>query len=296
MPPTSPRICRPISIPCCAKNSREAENAGRVPNWLSTHPSPQNRVQRVNTKLGEYPEGRGASVRRDAYLRQIDGIVFGPDPREGFFRGSTFYHPDMAFQIEFPRGFQGQNQKQVVGAISPNQDAVVVVTLTGRGSPASASREFFAQQGIEMGRAMRGDIGGMEAVTHEFAAVSGQTPVRGLASFVEHGGRVFQLLGYTTTQGWSRYDDMLVSSIESFERLRERRYLDAQPMRLKIVPSSRLTDIDDIARRSPVGRDTLVLINGGDRADAAFVKTVVGDDLAVEILREQQQRNRDRQR
>ena len=274
----------------------EAENAGRVPNWLSTHPSPQDRVRRVSEKISQTRDAGGGSIRREAYLRQIDGIVFGPDPREGFFKGSTFYHPDMAFQIEFPRGFQGQNQKQAVGAISPNQDAVVVVTLTGRGSPESASREFFSQQGIQMGRQYRGDIGGMDAVTHEFAAASSQTPVRGLAAFVEHGGRVFQILGYTTSAGWSRYDDTLEEAVSSFQRLRDRKYLDAEPMRLKIVPSSRLSDVDDLARRSPVGRDTLLLINGAGRDEpvrgAAFMKTVVGNDLAMEIMQDQREQRR----
>jgi predicted Zn-dependent protease len=272
----------------------EAENVGRVPNWLSTHPSPADRVTRVNAQLRTLRDD-GGSPRRDAFLRQIDGIVFGANPREGFFRSNIFYHPDMAFRIELPRGFRTQNQKQAIGAISPNQDAVVVVTLTGRGSPAAASREFFAQQGVQIGRQWRGDLGGLDAVGHEFAAASGQTPVRGLAAFVEHGGRVFQLLGYSTAAGWSRYDNLLADSLSSFERLTDRRLLGVQPLRLKVVPASPLASFDELARRAPVDRDTLVLINGAGvepRASSGFVKTVVGDELAAEIHREQKQRSR----
>ena len=270
----------------------EAENAGRVPNWLSTHPSPADRVSRVNAALRSSRDTVDGSPRREAYLRQIDGIVFGPNPREGFFRSNVYYHPDMAFRIELPRGFQGQNQKQAVGGISPNQDAVVVVTLTGRGSPDAASREFFAQQGVRMGREWRGDLRGLDSVAHEFAAASGQVPVRGLAAFVEHGGRVFQLLGYTTSAGWSRYGETLAESIASFERLTDRRMLNVQPLRLKVVPASPLTDTDDLARRAPVDRTTIALINGADtgaRMDG-FVKTVVGDELAAEIYRDQKRK------
>jgi len=272
----------------------EAENAGRVPGWLSTHPSPADRVTRVNASLDKLGDAGSGSPRREAYLKQIDGIVFGPDPREGFFRSNVFYHPEMAFTIEFPRGFRGQNQKQSVGAISPNQDAVVVVSLTGRGSPEAASREFFAQQGVRMGRAWSGDIGGQDAVAHEFAAASGQTPVRGLAAFVERGGRVFQILGYSTSTGWSRYGSALSESITSFERLTDRRMLSVQPLRLKIVPTSPLTGDDDLTRRAPVDRDTLRLINGAGESTSrsGFVKTVVGDDFAAEIYREQRKASR----
>jgi predicted Zn-dependent protease len=272
----------------------EAENVGRVPNWLSTHPNPADRVTRVSAQLRTV-RGDGGSARREPYLRQIDGIAFGPNPREGFFRSNVFYHPDMAFRVEFPRGFRTQNQKQAVGAISPNEDAVVVVSLTGRGSPEAAAREFFAQQGVQMGREWRGGPRGLDAVGHEFAAVSGQTPIRGLATFVEHDGRVYQLLGYTTSSGWSRYDNVLADSLASFERLTDRRLLGVQPLRLKIVPASPLTSADDLARRAPVDRTTLLLINGAgveSTATSGFVKTVVGDDLAAEIYREQKKDSR----
>jgi predicted Zn-dependent protease len=272
----------------------EAENVGRVPNWLSTHPSPADRVTRVNTQLRTVRDD-GGTPRREPYLRRIDGMAFGPNPREGFFRSNTFYHPDMEFRVEFPRGFRTQNQKQAVGAISPNQDAVVVVTLTGRGSPAAASREFFAQQGVRMGREWRGDLRGSDAIAHEFAAASGQTPVRGLAAFVEHGGRVFQLLGYSTSSGWPRYDEALADSLASFQRLTDRRLLAVEPLHLKIVPASPLASFDELTRRTPLDRQTLVLINGagGESNTSGFVKTVVGDDLAAEIYREQKNRSRE---
>ena len=45
-------------------------------------------------------------------------MVFGENPREGFFRGNAFYHPDLRFQLAFPRGFKTQNQKQAVAGVS----------------------------------------------------------------------------------------------------------------------------------------------------------------------------------
>ena len=41
---------------------------------------------------------------REQFLQTIDGLSYGQDPREGVFRGSTFYHPELAMQISFPEG------------------------------------------------------------------------------------------------------------------------------------------------------------------------------------------------
>jgi predicted Zn-dependent protease len=45
-------------------------------------------------------------VNRDAFLRAIDGLVFGNNPREGFVEGAHFYHPELEFQIDFPAGLE----------------------------------------------------------------------------------------------------------------------------------------------------------------------------------------------
>jgi predicted Zn-dependent protease len=248
----------------------------------------------VNAAIGKEHVREGGRIERDSYLRRVDGTVFGPDPREGFFRDNVFYHPELAFQVEFPRGFETQNQKQAVGATSPDRDAVMIVTLTGRASADAAAREFFAQSGIERGDGSRRSLHGLPASRYEFAASAGQVPVRGLAAFVEHNGRVFQLLGYSASTVWSRYDGAFEDAIESFGRLGDRRYLNVEPARLKIVPASRMTGLDELARRAPVDRRTLLLINGVTDDDAlqgrSFVKTVVGDELVQDIFKDQQRR------
>jgi predicted Zn-dependent protease len=236
----------------------EAENAGRVPNWLSTHPSPSDRAERVATEIRKDGLRTGGTIQSEGYLRRIDGLVFGPDPREGFFRDNRFYHPALAFQMDFPKGFETSNQKQAVGAISPRRDAT----------------------------------------TYEFAATAGQTPVRGQAAFVEHGGHVFQILGYAAATTWSQYDDAFDDAIGSFARLTDRRYLDVEPLRLKILPASRMTSLDEIARRSPVDRRTLLLINGVEGGDSLaghpYVKTIVGDALAAEVSKDRIRQRDDR--
>ena len=271
-----------------------AESKGRVPGWLSTHPDPGDRRTRIGQEIAALPGEPGTRGRdRAAYLRRIDGIEFGEDPREGFFEGSVFYHPGMRFQFAFPRGWKTTNQKAVVGATSPNEDAVVVITLARRASPEVASREFFSQGGVQQGGAWRGDINGMPAVAHSFAAQTQQGAViRGLAAFVSHQDKVFQILGYTSSARWPYYSDLLSEAVSSFDRLTDRRYLDVEPRKIAIVDLPHALSVREFAERHPstVPLETLAIINE-TTVDGSVgpgpAKRVVGGRLPDEARRDQ---------
>lgn len=269
-----------------------AESRGRVPGWLSTHPDPGDRRTRIGQQIAALPAPQGTRGRdRADYLRRIDGLEFGEDPREGFFSRNVFYHPEMRFQFEFPEGWKPSNQKQAVGATSPNQDAVVVITLARRESPEVASREFFSQGGIQRGSVWSGDINGLPAVANSFAAQTQQgVVIRGLAAFVAHQGKVFQLLGYTSSARWPRYAELMNQTLNTFERLTDRRYLDVEPKRLSIVDVPRAMTLREFAERYPstVPLETLAIINEttvDGSVEAGAAKRVVGGRLPDEPRR-----------
>src|ERR1051326_2287549 len=91
----------------------QAQGGGRVPEWLATHPNPENRRGRIEQDIAALPQTfTGTAVNRDSYLRRLDGLVFGTNPREGYFRGSEFFHPELRFRITFPEGWTTSNHKQ----------------------------------------------------------------------------------------------------------------------------------------------------------------------------------------
>ena len=68
-----------------------AEGGARLPTWLETHPSPANRIDAINRQIAALPQDfSGTSVNRDAYERRLDGLVFGNDPRQGYFTAASF--------------------------------------------------------------------------------------------------------------------------------------------------------------------------------------------------------------
>ena len=262
--------------------SAESE-AGRVPGWLSTHPDPGDRYQRLLAAVREQSL-EGGNVRREAYLKRLDGMTFGENPREGFFRENAFYHPELRFRIEMPRGFKGENTRQAVWAVSPNGDAVFQLTLAEGDSPDRAAREFFGGQEIRTLDTDRTSVNGLPAIVGTFEATSGQTLVQGVAAFVGLDGRVYRVVGYTGRADWSRYSRSFGNAMRSFGPLRERWALDTQPHRIEIVvPRSDLT-LQQFTERYPstVPDSTVAIINqlqAGDTFKAGRqAKRVTGGD------------------
>jgi predicted Zn-dependent protease len=232
--------------------SQQAESQGRMPQWLSSHPNPENReawAARSVASLNRDPSG--LAVNRPAYLRRVDGIVFGENPREGFFQGNLFRHPEMAFRIQFPNGWKGSNEKQAVGAVSPNEDALVVLRLAAGSSARQAAQKFFSQEGIQAGSEWRREIGGLPSVSTTFEAQSDTTTLRGLAAWVEYREQVFQILGYTSSQRWSSYQEAFAQAIGSFARETDQNVLNVQPRRLNLVSVARPATLDALNREYP---------------------------------------------
>jgi predicted Zn-dependent protease len=268
----------------------ETSGEGRLPAWLSTHPAPANRAQRIQAEI-QAQNLAGTRVQAPDYLRHVDGMVFGENPREGFFEGGRFFHPDLRFQLQFPAGWKTQNQKQAVGAISPQEDAIVVLTLVPGTSAEQAATQFMRQQGLRPAGAERTTLHGLPAVTGLFEAVSDQTAIAGRVTFVEYDEKVYRLMGYTPSARWRNYDRVFAESLLTFGPLTDRRYLDVQPKRVKIVSVPQPITVDELGRRNgaTVTADVLALINqvapGATLPAGPPAKVVIGGRLPNEDRR-----------
>ena len=226
----------------------QAQGMRGTPEWMSTHPDPGNRVQNIDARIAQLPpELRQGTVGRESYMSRLEGLVFGDDPRQGYTIGQTYYHPVLAFKIDFPDQWQIINQRQAVGALSPNRDAAVVLTLSDKDSPQAAFDAFFSQQGVQRGPNQGRNI-------YSFRAVDPQTGVSkadGLIGFLSHDGQVYQLMGYTGLETWRSYADAMQQSLTSFAEVTERRYLEVEPKTIDVVTLPQSMTLTEFARRFP---------------------------------------------
>ncbi len=264
----------------------DTRSGGKLPEWLATHPNPGNRIEHINALLSQtQTDFSGATVNRDAYQRRLDGMMFGMNPREGFFKGTEFYHPELKFRMSFPNGWQTANTKQTVGAQSPRQDALIELTLAQGSSADQAARSFLSQQGVQAGTLTRANLNGLTASSAPFAAATEQGTLRGNAVFVEYGNRVYRLLAYGPEATWANNQALAQRSLTSFGPLTDPAILNVQPQHLTVFTLDRRTTITELARQrpSPVPVATLALINQIDDnatlEPGRIVKWVVGQQL-----------------
>jgi predicted Zn-dependent protease len=261
-----------------------AEGGARLPTWLETHPSPANRVAAINQQIAALPQDfSGTSVNRDAYQRLLDGLIFGLNPRQGFFTGSQFSHPDLRFRITFPDGWTTHNGAQAVVAVSPAKDAVIELSQAPQSSADAAARAFLSQEGISSASSTRISLtGGLPAVSAPFAVATEDGTLRGTVLFVEYGGAVYGIIGYAPEARWSTYQATAGRALQSFQRLTDAAALNVQPQRMDIVTLTRATTIAQLIRErpSPAAATTLALINQVEVdtpfASGRLVKWVVG--------------------
>ena len=258
----------------------------RLPQWLSTHPNPENRHQHIGELIAQLPQDfSGRVVRRDEYLRRLDGMTFGPNPREGFFRGQLFLHPDLRFQIRFPDGWKTSNQKRAVLAQSPEQDGLMQLTAVDDASPDAALRAFLGQQGITGGAIASHSVNGLPAASAGFQATTQQTVLAGQVTAVRYGGATYRLLAYAPEARWPAYQGPARASVQSFERLTDPAALAVQPLKIAIVRADRAMTLEQFQQRytSRVDVAALARLNqvepGAQLAQGQLVKRAVGGPL-----------------
>jgi predicted Zn-dependent protease len=190
--------------------------------------------------------------------------MFGENPREGFFQGTLFHHPDMAFRIEFPRGWRTANQREAVVAVSSKQDAAVVLRVVSAPNAQQAARGFFSQQGAEALEPWRQKIGGLPAVSSTFRVQTEKGVLLGLAAWVDYRERVFQILGYAPQSRWPQHNTLISEAVASFSRETDPAVLGATPRRLSVVELDHPATFEALLRDYPstVDPKTVALING----------------------------------
>jgi predicted Zn-dependent protease len=261
----------------------ELEERSALPSWLSTHPEPAERIEHVRAMLAEHPAAAKGRVARPEYLKRLDGLVYGQNPRHGFFREGVFYHPELRFQFAIPPRWQGQNLARAVVAGDPQGAAALQLTLADGISPEDAARRMAAQQGVRVVGSTRQTINGIPAVLTVFDAQIEQAVIRAMAAHLAHGGHTFQLIAYSTVQGFAAYQPTFEAVIGSFAPVTDRNILAVQPKRVAIVRLDRAMTLDEFSRayQSSVPIRELAIVNQvaepSSRLDAGtLVKRIVG--------------------
>jgi len=87
----------------------QGRDSRQTPEWASTHPLSENRVQRAVAAARATGRLNMGLRNRDQFLNQLEGVYVDDDPAQGVIEGRTFTHPDLRIFFAVPQGYLMQN-------------------------------------------------------------------------------------------------------------------------------------------------------------------------------------------
>jgi len=242
---------------------------GRKPpsgaNWLSSHPSNEQRLQDIRRIAGQY-KGRYGDEGRARYLKAIEGLAFGESREQGVTRGRNFYHEPLGIALAAPEGWRIQNTRGALIIVNAAEDAGLVVKLLppkAGGTHEEIIRNVFNPV---QGRTERLTLGGFLATHFAGTARNRQGQAQAVEATVLTGpGNRHYLLGYAAgdAQALARARGGLRAAESSFRALTEADRAAARPWSLHAttLPAGGFAEL---AKQSPLpnAEAQLRLING----------------------------------
>lgn len=249
-------------------------------NWLSSHPSNDQRLQQISQNAAKY-QGSYASDGAQRFLQVVQGMRFGESPEQGLTRGQNFYHAGLGLAMTAPAGWRIQNEPEALTFVAPQGDAALrMVAMPPRAGGTHDEVIRNALQPSE-GKVTRGQINGFSA-THFVGARKAQNgQAQAIEATVVTGPRNQNyVMLYLAADPAARNRALpgLMAAEKSFRAMTAADQQAARPWVVRTVPLPR-GGFAELARQSPLTEKRLQLLNGtwgrNDPPAGQVVKTVV---------------------
>lgn len=244
----------------------QAKAEGRKPQsyhgLFASHPDEDTRLKEVLTKASFLAPDKPADNGRDAFLKHMDGMVFGDSAAQGIRRGNRFYHRDLDFALEFPPAWRLENRPDRLLAIAPDGKAQAQLTsqdLNQRETP----REFMIRRlGIKNPAGEEISAGGLPGYTAPLK-IQGRP---GRVSVIFHRKQAYVLASVALDGADSQaVDAAMRQTALGFHPLREDEKALAEPLRLRLKTAGAGDSFTALAKGSRLPGDAqaqLRLLNG----------------------------------
>ncbi len=243
----------------------------RLPGYLDTHPGTVERVATTAQRADGITWTASEPIEPDTlgYLRRVEGIIVGPNPAEGVFRGSRFLHPALGFQMRFPENWRTVNDHQAVGATSPDGGAVVFLTAEGKAEgPQAAAEKFIAERAarfrLKILRNTPITIAGIECWRVAATGTVNGRRLAGQLTFIPYEGVMYRITAVAPERGAEDYVAQARNTARSFRPLPGELRGGFEVMRLRFTQARPGESIPELMKRtgSALRPGGIAVVNG----------------------------------
>lgn len=268
---------------------------GALPTFLSTHPDPGDRNRRVGelaTQAQQNMDPSQLKVNRDSYLRMIDGIVHGEDPRQGFVENGMFYHPELKFQFSIPQAWKTLNTPSQVQMAPDNGKALMVLGLENVKTLQEARDKVIKDNGLQVIESSSIQVNGLPAIALLSDLVQqnqqgGQqsAPLRVLTYLIQYNNLIYKFHGLSTQADFNTYFTNFQTTMRSFRALTDTAKLNRKPTTIKIKEAAKTATLQQhlVDAGMPQSRfNEIAVLNGmelNSTIEAGTLFKVLGGEL-----------------
>jgi len=215
--------------------------AEEIPPFLSSHPSPEERNATVENLAKEWQQKSKKTefaVNRDSYLRKIDGLIVGEDPKQGFVESNSFYHPVLKIQFPIPAAWGHQNTPQQFQMAPKTGDAIMMLTLAPGATVEEAANAVLERYTLTVVESKKETINRLPAIIMVADQKQEQGTIRVLSALIQFEGNIYSLMGITDSAKFDSYQSVFSNTIRNFQELRDSEKLNRKPdiIKIKTVP------------------------------------------------------------
>ena len=249
----------------------------RRPTFFDTHPGSRERATATAMRSRELRWTRDPELgdTRARLLDRIDGMVIGDRPETGMFIGQLFVHPELDFEIRFPKGWHTQNSGSMVGATAPRGEAMVYLTADmplgdlvelADGFAKKADKDF----GVRVTEKKKVRVGGVPAVRYGFKGGGMRGSVVAHVTFFPFANATWRIVGAAPGAAANRYLGQILLTARSFGPVDDQSWSDIRIKHLRVVLTRPGEDVIQLGQRTG---------NAWTATETALMNGMLGNDV-----------------
>ncbi len=201
------------------------------PDFLSSHPATPQRIAQARLAARRFGAPGFGGKDKTAYLKAVDGMIFGDDPSEGFIRDRSFFHPKLKFTFSVPSGFIIENTQNAVLATTQNDD---FIQFDGVEIPGNLSLTDYLGtgwfRGLEHKSIKPFTVNGAPAASAN-AFFNGYTY---RLTIIRSGNATYRMI-FATKNPDTQFERAVSATVNSFRPLTDNQARELSPLRIKII-------------------------------------------------------------
>ncbi len=230
------------------------------PSFFDSHPGSTERaaVNAVRAREIRWTRDPNLGDTHASLLKMIDGLPVGQRPEGGVFVGNQFLHPDLDFQLYFPRGWRKSNTNMAVGATAPRGEAVVFLKAEmPEGDPKQRAEEWFAksseQQKMHLLESKPTKVGHIDAWRLKFETSGGGMSVSAFVTFIPYNDLTWTVTGMAPSREEKAYLGRTLATARSFRPLTEEERNLVMGLRLRLATAESGEGLEALGNRTDNG-------------------------------------------